>query len=331
MKGKILLCSSLVLLIVIGGEYGWFGTRNKPQPPPADIAVRPAADAQKTAPSARADMNMPGAVDIQRFALNDVLAHWKTRVRPPAENPDEALIFESVRKAPIPSDAVKNLLNRYAEKNNPSLQESLEIVSALGFCERRQAYVQVPDATARQKQPQEEYATYCAELENIDYLASKNIMRGLVDAGYMEAKLMYHAVGPLGRQAAEEEIVEVLGEDATRQWLNESAQYLIDYARNGGSRPDMAYSALAAMHGGFAQKPPAGSLFAERFDAEKAYTYEYLRVAALIASPPPMARPEMLTRIQENSLQNLRRMESALAPEQISAARQRASDILAGS
>jgi len=142
---------------------------------------------------------------------------------------------------------------------------------------------------------------------------------------------MYHAVGPLGKQAAEEEIISAIGENAARQWLDEARDYLLDYARDGGSRPDMAYSALAAMHGGFAEKPPAGSLFGERFDAEKAYAYEYLRAAALIAHPPPAARPEIALRIQENSLQSLRRMEGALTPEQISAARQYARDILAGS
>jgi len=327
MKGKMRLFSLLVLCLGLG--YWWLNVQDEKQAPSAQLATPELKPEETAVPSS--STNMLGAIDIHHFELDNLLEHWKSAVRPGMENTVETLILESVRKASTPADTAKNLLHHYVEKTNPTLQERLEIVSALSFCERRAAYGETPDISERPKQLQAQYTTYCADLENTDYLTNKSIMRDLVDAGYIEARLMYHAVGPLGRQATEEEVIRTIGEDAARQWLNEATQYLVDYARNGGSRPDMAYSALAAMHGGFAEKPPPGSLFGEMFDAEKAYTYEYLRAVALIASPPPVARPEMVPRIQENSLQNLRRMEVTLTPEQISAARQRAVDILAGS
>jgi len=324
MKNKIWLLPLLALCL--GGGYWWLGAQSAQQTPAAQASIPPPA-AEK--PAMPAPSNMLGAIDVHHFELDDLLAHWKSATPKSAENPDEALIFESLRNVPIPADSVKNLVRNYANINNPTLKESLEVASALSFCERRIAHGKTPDAAAGlPQQLQEEYATYCADLEDTDYLESKNIMRSLIQAGYIEAKFMYHAVGPLGKPATEEEIINAIGEDAARQWLGEAIDHLLDYARDGGSRPDMAYSTLAAMHGGFSEKPPAGSLFGERFDAEKAYAYEYLRAAALIAHPPPAAPPEVALRIQENSLQSLRRMEGELTPEQINAARQYARGIL---
>jgi len=335
MKNKIWLLPLLALCL--GGGYWWLGAQSAQQTPAAQAAIPPPV-AEK--PAMPAPSNMLGAIDVHHFELDDLLARWKSATPKSAENPDEALIFESLRNVPIPADSVKNLVRNYTNINNPTLKESLEVVSALSFCERRVAYGETPDAAAgrsqqlpdaaarRSQQLQEEYATYCADLEDVDYLENKNIMRSLIQAGYIEAKLMYYDVGPLGKRAAEEEIINAIGEDAARQWLDEAIDHLLDYARDGGSRPDIAYSVLAAMHGGFAEKPPAGSVFGEQFDAEKAYAYEYLRAAALIAHPPPAAPPEVARQIQENCLQSLRRMEGELTPEQINAARRYARGIL---
>ncbi|WP_146749223.1 hypothetical protein [Paracidovorax anthurii] len=181
---------------------------------------------------------------------------------------------------------VDKMVAQYLGKHKRSLEDQMEIISALSFCANRRGLGNVI-AQSRSAGLAEEvrelsvsydaYVEYCKNLGDGYYSLRKDILGSLAASGDLEAKKLYFEVGPMGRWLGDEEYLPL-----TKEQINEWSALAVSYLQQSAQAGDRgAYKTLASIY----KVDSEDRIIGGYSDKMTSYAYDYVWAASVIADP----------------------------------------------